>query len=362
MWRSTVASLRRSAQELGTHAAMCFGTAGLDPALEGYTNEGLELLLASTTAVESPQFTRKGRPASLSPPPRPVEDDLDELNIDSVSLGVESNQQQATGKGVRVGPVADDGGGGSSGIDSYATGGGDKRVAVVEADAESIGSDLEVNIELTINFMSYIRVMPSGLGVRESMAFSKQVLLKVVSACYRMVYWGLSYDLSRGKNCHLIVQHIYIKSVPFTTACENYRSQYARGHCKLGGNMTATRTKSLSWKPCRPPCEQDEGGLVEQVAAEEDDMDGGLHDALALTQKWDGRGTFQGERASATSGRVEALLTKYQFEFDDESIDFGLIECLLRYICRSAYEDGAVLVFLPGWDDITRCGAKGRQS
>lgn len=87
-------------------------------------------------------------------------------------------------------------------------------------------------------------------------------------------------------------------------------------------------------------------------------MDGGLHDALALTQKWDGRGTFRGERASASSGRVDALLTKYQFQFDDESIDFELIECLLRYICRSAYEDGAVLVFLPGWDDITRYGTK----
>lgn len=124
------------------------------------------------------------------------------------------------------------------------------------------------------------------------------------------------------------------------------------------GSMTVTRKRSLSWKPCGPPCKQDEGGLVEELAAEEDDMDGGLHDALALMQKWDGRGTFRGERASATSGRVEALLTKYQFEFDDESIDFELIECLMRYICRSAYEDGAVLVFLPGWDDITRCGKK----
>lgn len=48
------------------------------------------------------------------------------------------------------------------------------------------------------------------------------------------------------------------------------------------------------------------------------------------------------------------LLGRYQFTFDDETVDYRLVECLLRYVCRSAYEDGAVLVFLPGWDDITR--------
>lgn len=46
------------------------------------------------------------------------------------------------------------------------------------------------------------------------------------------------------------------------------------------------------------------------MLAAEDDMDGGLHDALALSQKWDGLGTFRAERASATSGRAEELLTR----------------------------------------------------
>lgn len=42
----------------------------------------------------------------------------------------------------------------------------------------------------------------------------------------------------------------------------------------------------------------------------EDDMDAGLQDALALSQKWDGRGTFRAERASATTGKAEELLTR----------------------------------------------------
>lgn len=37
-----------SAEELGTHAAMYFGTAGLYPALEGLSDEGLELLVSIT--------------------------------------------------------------------------------------------------------------------------------------------------------------------------------------------------------------------------------------------------------------------------------------------------------------------------
>lgn len=55
--------------------------------------------------------------------------------------------------------------------------------------------------------------------------------------------------------------------------------------------------------------DEEEAGLA-LALAEEDDMDGGLHDALALSQKWDGRGTFRAERASATTGRAEDLLTR----------------------------------------------------
>lgn len=45
-------------------------------------------------------------------------------------------------------------------------------------------------------------------------------------------------------------------------------------------------------------------------AAEEDDMDGGLHDAVAMSQKWDGKGIFRGERAAAATGRAEELLDR----------------------------------------------------
>ncbi|XP_022863988.1 DExH-box ATP-dependent RNA helicase DExH6-like isoform X1 [Olea europaea var. sylvestris] len=49
----------------------------------------------------------------------------------------------------------------------------------------------------------------------------------------------------------------------------------------------------------------------------------------------------------------EKLLNKYLSTVDPELIDYVLIEQLLRRICTDS-KDGAILVFLPGWDDINK--------
>ncbi|CAI9754477.1 unnamed protein product [Fraxinus pennsylvanica] len=49
----------------------------------------------------------------------------------------------------------------------------------------------------------------------------------------------------------------------------------------------------------------------------------------------------------------EKLLNKYLSTGDPELIDHVLIEQLLRRICTDS-KDGAILVFLPGWDDINK--------
>ncbi|CAA2986398.1 D -box ATP-dependent RNA helicase D 6-like isoform X1 [Olea europaea subsp. europaea] len=49
----------------------------------------------------------------------------------------------------------------------------------------------------------------------------------------------------------------------------------------------------------------------------------------------------------------ETLLNKYLSSVDPELIDHVLIEQLLRRICAES-KDGAILVFLPGWDDINK--------
>ena len=55
------------------------------------------------------------------------------------------------------------------------------------------------------------------------------------------------------------------------------------------------------------------------------------------------------------SDGTEALLKSYQYAFDDTLIDHDLIVSLLTYIFESEYcKDGSVLVFLPGWEDISK--------
>ena len=51
----------------------------------------------------------------------------------------------------------------------------------------------------------------------------------------------------------------------------------------------------------------------------------------------------------------DALLRQYQRQFDaDTQVDYDLVVALLRYIFRSEFcKEGSVLIFFPGWDDIS---------
>ncbi|KAG8387134.1 hypothetical protein BUALT_Bualt03G0221700 [Buddleja alternifolia] len=63
------------------------------------------------------------------------------------------------------------------------------------------------------------------------------------------------------------------------------------------------------------------------------------------------------ENAFTYSDVEQKLLDKYLTNFNPELIDCVLIEKLLRKICNDS-KDGAVLVFLPGWDDINKTREK----
>jgi HrpA-like RNA helicase len=62
-----------------------------------------------------------------------------------------------------------------------------------------------------------------------------------------------------------------------------------------------------------------------------------------------------GTAAEDDADGSEGLLKQYQYDFDDTQIDHNLIVSLLTYIFESEYcREGSVLVFLPGWDDISK--------
>ncbi|ESQ51633.1 hypothetical protein EUTSA_v10016152mg [Eutrema salsugineum] len=57
------------------------------------------------------------------------------------------------------------------------------------------------------------------------------------------------------------------------------------------------------------------------------------------------------------SQQAQQLLDKYMATINPEQVDVSLIQQLMRKICGDS-EDGAILVFLPGWDDINKTRQK----
>jgi hypothetical protein len=75
----------------------------------------------------------------------------------------------------------------------------------------------------------------------------------------------------------------------------------------------------------------------------------------ATSSKWDGVGVFQTgvEQEVELSPKQEKYLQHYQTIHDDDQIDTTLLLEVLHYINKSSVGEGAVLVFLPGWQEIS---------
>ena len=86
-------------------------------------------------------------------------------------------------------------------------------------------------------------------------------------------------------------------------------------------------------------------------------LDDDDNDILALHEgHWDGTSPFGVADIlsnTKTSLSEEELLNRYHIMHDDEQIDNDLILKIIRYINKSSYGDGAILVFLPGWMEIS---------
>lgn len=85
----------------------------------------------------------------------------------------------------------------------------------------------------------------------------------------------------------------------------------------------------------------------------------------AGNEKWDGESPFlkpkpeedDADNELIVTKKEEALLQQYQSSHDDEQIDTFLLVEAISYINQSSYGDGAILVFLPGWQEISEVSA-----
>jgi hypothetical protein len=72
-------------------------------------------------------------------------------------------------------------------------------------------------------------------------------------------------------------------------------------------------------------------------------------------EKWDGEGLFLAnvDQDAELTSKQEKFLAHYQTMHDDDQIDDNLLLEVLHYINKSSYGDGAILIFLPGWQEIS---------
>lgn len=70
---------------------------------------------------------------------------------------------------------------------------------------------------------------------------------------------------------------------------------------------------------------------------------------------WDGESPFlqSAPKSSKPSLSEEDMMTRYQTMYDDEATNYELTMELVKYIVKSSFGDGAILIFFSGWGDIS---------
>ena len=72
-------------------------------------------------------------------------------------------------------------------------------------------------------------------------------------------------------------------------------------------------------------------------------------------EKWDGEGLFEAnvDQEVKLTAKQEKYLKCYQTMYDDQQLNTELLLEILHYIIKSSHGEGAILVFLPGWQEIS---------
>ena len=98
---------------------------------------------------------------------------------------------------------------------------------------------------------------------------------------------------------------------------------------------------------------------AKNLSSDDDEADVSLENGGG-NKKWDGESEWpKGDNTESESQdavvtkKEDAILKQYQSLHDDEQIDNYLLLETIRYINEISYGDGAVLIFLPGWQEIS---------
>jgi HrpA-like RNA helicase len=124
---------------------------------------------------------------------------------------------------------------------------------------------------------------------------------------------------------------------------------------RVGAKPVPPPVPTATQKPFAEGAERAVEPTGERVESNDDQQDDDEDPDLSLGAEADadaGRGRSRSEDEETLHA---ALLAQYQAQWDDAQVDCDLVYALLKYVFSSAFgQQGSVLVFLPGWDDITR--------
>jgi len=106
-----------------------------------------------------------------------------------------------------------------------------------------------------------------------------------------------------------------------------------------------------------PPQDDDDESFLDVIEEDDfEDYDDEDEEVGLVGGKWDGESPFGTDTAVPSNKPTlteEEMLTRYQTMYDDEAINYDLILELVKYITKSSYGDGAILIFFSGWADIS---------
>jgi ATP-dependent RNA helicase DHX36 len=138
--------------------------------------------------------------------------------------------------------------------------------------------------------------------------------------------------------------------------CDNAKSSSASFNCVLCGRSNFLDALALAEHLAL--CdgvfheEEEEPNAFPNVKSVEDDSSSSDEEKY---EKWDGVSTFD-LPDKVSGGNDTEMLDQYQVMHNDEDIDYDLMIEVLRLIVQNSQPDCAILVFLPGWGEISEFG------
>ncbi|XP_062334436.1 3'-5' RNA helicase YTHDC2 isoform X1 [Osmerus eperlanus] len=171
-------------------------------------------------------------------------------------------------------------------------------------------------------------------------------LLKEMDACISDIFLNQDADafvqlfnLILSENVSVDYMHSEKSATPLMVAASRGFISHVEQLLSMGASVNLKSSNGWTAQDWAKHFDQFEA--VDLLESHQSSLESGKLDELSLVQS----------ASNELSAEDQELLKVYHHSFDDEKVDLDIIMHLLHNICTSS-DDGAVLIFLPGYDEI----------